>query len=232
VRALREAIELIREMLTGRKVNYTGSMFQLLDAELGFKPGRPTIPVFIATHSPQVLTLAGRLADGVLLANMGRREAVVNATRILREAEASSGRPRGSVAVHLRLETCISDDEEAALDVVRRRFAVRLVNSYPRWQYLDELGIEPTPALRAAAEAKDHAGVGAQLSAEDVRASTLVGSVDQVASHLASVLTPEVSKITIRPLAAAGENLSQTISRFVDDVWPRVVNHVGAAAPR
>jgi len=230
VRALREAIELIRAMLTGERVNYVGSLFQLQNAGLGFEPVRATVPIFIATHSPQVLRLSGRLADGVLLGNMGRREAIVNAIRILREAEASAGRPPGTVSVHLRLETCISDDGEAALDAVRRRFAVRLINSYPRWRYLDELGIEPTAELKAAAETKDHAAVAAQLSADDVRASTLAGSVQEVAQHLVSILTPEVDRVTIRPLAAGGEHLSQTVTRFVKDVWPRVTAAVRAGA--
>lgn len=230
MRALREAIELIRAMLTGERVNYVGSLFQLQNAGLGFEPVRATVPIFIATHSPQVLRLSGRLADGVLLGNMGRREAIVNAIRILREAEASAGRPPGTVSVHLRLETCISDDGEAALDAVRRRFAVRLINSYPRWRYLDELGIEPTAELKAAAETKDHAAVAAQLSADDVRASTLAGSVQEVAQHLVSILTPEVDRVTIRPLAAGGEHLSQTVTRFVKDVWPRVTAAVRAGA--
>lgn len=230
VRALREAIELIRAMLTGATVNYAGTMFQLQNAGLGFKPVRAAIPIFIATHSPQVLGLSGRLADGVLLGNMGRRDAVANATRILREAEVRAGRPAGAVSAHLRLETCISDESKAALDAVRRRFAVRLVNSYPRWDYLDELGIAPTAELRAAAEAKDHAAVVARLSADDVRASTLAGSVEEVAKHLASILTPEVNKVTIRPLAAKGEHLSQTVTRFIKDVWPRVTAAVEAGA--
>jgi 5,10-methylenetetrahydromethanopterin reductase len=221
VRALREAIELLRMMLTGQKVNFDGELIHLNGAGLGFTPVRSRIPIFIATHSPQVLKLSGALADGILLANMANRSAVSHATSILRESERENGREPGSVAVHLRLETCISDNEARALDVLRDRFAVRLVNSYPRWDYLEDLGIKPSQEMRDAAAAKRREGVAAQLSDDDVRASTLVGSAAHVAEQLLNVLTPEVNKVTIRPLDA-GEGLENTISSFINKVWPSV----------
>lgn len=220
--ALREAIELIRAMLTGDTVDYSGELFQLHGTGLGFTPVRPRIPVFIATHSPQTIALSGRLADGILLANLNRREAVVHATQILREAEEKAGRPRGSVAVHLRLETCISDDEPRAVQVLRTRFATRLMRSFPRWDYLEELGIAAPEEMRAAAEARDVSRVAATISDDDVRRTALVGSVPRVVDQLKAVLTPEVTRLTIRPMAIEGQPVAATARRFIEDVWPRL----------
>lgn len=227
VRALREAIELLRAMLGGEVVNFKGELFHLDRGRLGFTPVRATIPIFVATHSPQILRLSGRMADGILLANMGRRQAIERATKILREAERSNGRPEGSVAVHLRLETCVSDDEERALDVARSRFAVRLVDTYPSWDYLTELGVEPAPKMRDAAESGDASRVAKYLSDDDVRASILVGSVPSVIGQLKAMLTPEVTKVTIRPLAFPGQGLDVTVSRFMKEVWPAVEAALG-----
>ena len=222
VRAIREAIELIRMVLAGGPVKYEGEIYRVSAGKLNFTPLRATIPIFVASHSRQTLKACGRTADGVLLANMGRRGAIENATAIIREGEREAGRTAGSVSVHLRLEACISDDERKALDAMRSRLATRLVNTYPKWEHLDELGIERTPTLQAAAAARDTPAVVAQLSDADVRSSTLAGSVAQVAAHLRELVTPEISKVTIRPLTFKGQPIDSTIMKFMADVWPAV----------
>lgn len=222
VRALREAIELIRLVHSGEPVQYEGEIFKVTAGKLNFKPARPAIPIFVASHSRQVLKLSGRMADGVLLANMGRREAVDNAIAIIRQGEAEAGREQGSVAIHLRLEACISEDEQGALNAVRRRLATRMTNTFPRWDYLEELGIEKTQALQDAAAARKPEAVAGQLSDADVRSSTLAGSVEQVTGHLSLLMNPAVTKVTIRPLSFAGQELSSTIVQFINDVWPAV----------
>jgi len=170
--------------------------------------------------------LSGRLADGVLLANIGRRAALRHAVQILRAAEQAAGREAGSVAVHLRLETCISDDEDRALDVVAQRFASRLVATYPRWDYLTELEVEPTEALRQAAAAGDRRGVAALLRPDDVRSSTLVGSSETVAAQLRELMIPEVTRVTIRPMTFADQDLASTVAAFAQRVWPAVTDRL------
>jgi len=224
--ALREAIELIRAMLSGDGVEYKGDLYQLSGTGLGFKPVRASVPIFVATHSPQTLALSGRLADGVLLANLNRKEAVAHAAGLVRGAEAASGRPPGSVAIHLRLETCISDDEDRAIDVLRQRFATRLMRSYPNWDYLNDLEVQSTQPLREAAEARDVNRVAAQLTNADVRATALVGSVPSVVEQLRAVLVPEIQTVTIRPLAFKGQALAETVERFIREVWPAVASQV------
>jgi len=230
VRALREAIEILRALLGGEPVEYEGEIFKAKRGKLNFPPVRPSIPIFVASHSRQVLKLCGRIADGVLLANLGRRDAVENALEHLHEGEREAGRPEGSVSVHLRLEACISDDEKSALDAMRGRLAARLTNSYPKWEYLEELGIEATQQLKDAAAARNAGAVAAQLSDENVRSSTLAGSVQQVTAHLASVLTPGISKVTIRPLTYAEQPLDLTITKFIDEVWPGVERSLATEA--
>jgi 5,10-methylenetetrahydromethanopterin reductase len=131
VRALQEAIELVRAMLTGETVYFPGELFHLEGGRLGFSPHTREVPIFVASHSPQVLRLCGRLADGVLLGNVAHRDGLAEAVQVVRDGEAAAGREQGSVVIDLRLEACISDDGEAALAAMRRRFAVRLLSTFP-----------------------------------------------------------------------------------------------------
>lgn len=221
VRALREAIELIRAMLTGEIVQYDGELFHLDGGRLGL-PVRPSIPISVASHSPQVLRLCGRCADGVLLGNMANRAAIEDATRLVRESEHAAHRPAGSVAINLRLEACIAEDEVAALVAMKRRFAARLIVSYPQWEYLERLGVSPSPALRYAAEAKAIDAVIDSLTDDDVRTTALVGSAAAVAHQLDVLLTPDIARVTIRPYTCAGQGFAATVEAFMTQVWPAV----------
>jgi 5,10-methylenetetrahydromethanopterin reductase len=222
VRALREAIQIIRAMLSGEAVDFSGDIFHLDGGRLGFSPVSASIPTFVATHSPQVLRLCGRLVDGVLLGNIAHPAGVEEAILLVRDAERAAGRASGSTVIDLRLEACVSDDEDAALAAMKRRFAVRLLATYPRWNYLDRLRVKATPGLRATAEAKNLDAAIASLTDADVMATALVGSADRVSDQLRPLLALDVERLTIRPYPCAGQNLDATMSVFAERVWPAV----------
>lgn len=228
VRALREAIEMIRLLISGDRVEYHGQIYELTGARLGFAPVRKAIPIFVATHGRTVLKLCGEIADGVLLANMGRREAIEEAIALIRAGEAASGRPSGTVAIHLRMETCITDDDDEALPVARRRLAVRLIRTYPHWEYLGRLGIFPTDTMAKAAARADASGVERELSDSDVRATALAGSVGRIVAQLRGLITPDIRTVTIRPMGSDKDDVARIMLRFRNEVWP----HVYATAAR
>jgi 5,10-methylenetetrahydromethanopterin reductase len=220
VRALREAVEIITALWAGQTLDYEGDVFEVVGGRLGFPRIRSSMPIYVATHSPQVLKLCGRLVDGILLANFVTREAVEYATAIVGSGENAAGRAARSVELNLRLEACISSDEARALDMMRRRVADRLVATYPHWEYLEYLHIQTTPALHAAVQARDQSAIAACLSDEDVRATALVGTVDHVVEQLWRMATPLVDQLTIRPYALQGESPAAIVTTFVEQVWP------------
>lgn len=222
VRALRECVELVKLMLAGGKVTYEGELYTLIGGSLGFTPVRNAIPAYVASHSPMVLRLSGQLCEGVLLGNTAQRRAVDEAAAEIHAGEQKAGRPRGTCAIDLRLEACLSDDDRPALVAMKRRFARRLIASYPRWEYLEPLGVVPTDEMRAAAEAGDQERLAQTISDQHVRATALVGSTESAAEQLLGLLTPDVAGVTIRPYACEGQGLDVTIQRFAEKVWPKV----------
>ena len=67
--ALREYIEIVRQILKGDPVRYRGKFHNLTDVKLAFKPPRPQIPIYIAARRKKMFQLAGEIADGVLLSD-------------------------------------------------------------------------------------------------------------------------------------------------------------------
>jgi 5,10-methylenetetrahydromethanopterin reductase len=64
---LADAIELSRTLLAGAPVRHRGEIFQVADRRLINGAGR--VPIWLAASGPQMLALAGRAADGVLISS-------------------------------------------------------------------------------------------------------------------------------------------------------------------
>ena len=225
VAALRETIEVVRGLWSGKPVDFRGKVVSLAGGRLGFTPVRDRIPIRIATHGPQIARLAGRIADGVLIANVLRPDVFSFYLDRIREGMDAAERSPDGFDVGLRIEACISEDHEAALDVMRRRMAARLIGQYPRWDYLDEMGIVLPGAFVEIARAKDAslAGEAAAVMPDEVVDDTvLAGNAEYVAERLAQVLRPEIGSITMRPHRVPGGSVEAVIEAFANDVMPRV----------
>ena len=226
VAALRETVEIVRALLRGETVNLQGKVISLAEARLAFEPVRAHIPIYFATHGAQVSKLAGRIADGVLVANTLHPRMFELYLKQIREGMAHTGRTPESFDLGLRVEACISDDGEAAFAVMRRRMASRLMGQYPHWAYLEEMGVSIPEAFVAIAAKKDPRLVdeaAALMPPEIVDHTVLAGSAKRVAGQLARVLRPEITSITIRPHCVAGESIEAVVRAFAEDVMPRAV---------
>jgi F420-dependent oxidoreductase-like protein len=63
---LSETIRIIRALLEGQRVSFSGECFTLQRFKLGFKPLRPDIPIYIASLTPKSIRRVGEIADGWL----------------------------------------------------------------------------------------------------------------------------------------------------------------------
>ncbi len=66
IRIMREYVEALRALWTGKPVTQDGELHKLRGAKMVFDQGRQ-YPIYIASTGPQMLKLAGEIADGVLL---------------------------------------------------------------------------------------------------------------------------------------------------------------------
>jgi len=66
IRIMREYVEALRALWCGKPVAHEGELHKLRGAKMAFTQGRQ-FPIYIASTGPQMLGLAGEIADGVLL---------------------------------------------------------------------------------------------------------------------------------------------------------------------
>jgi 5,10-methylenetetrahydromethanopterin reductase len=88
---LREAIAIIRALLRGEEVNYTGTVFNVQRVKLDYR-ARADIPIFMAARGPNAVKACGELADGLIVSNMCAAGFVAKSVRSLQEAAQAAGR--------------------------------------------------------------------------------------------------------------------------------------------
>jgi F420-dependent oxidoreductase-like protein len=117
---LKETIQIIRLLLGGERVDFSGECFELRRFKLGFKPLRSDLPIYVAALTPKSLRQAGELADGWLPTHWPRARLEDGVAEILKGA----GRDATRIEVAPFVNVVVSDD------VVRARNQARLPLAY------------------------------------------------------------------------------------------------------
>jgi len=66
VQRMKEYVEIIRLILSGKQVNYTGEIFDLKNFTLLLKPKRELIPIYLAAVNQKMVDLTWSIGDGVI----------------------------------------------------------------------------------------------------------------------------------------------------------------------
>ena len=228
-RAIRESIELIRALLRGEAADYHGEVVAFDRGRLSFSPPRADIPVYLASNGPLGQRVAAEMADGVIMEACAST-AEVRARRSAVEGAAwQAGRDPHAIRIIARLNSCISPDGRAARDAVRPTVARYLGAGRLRSRTAAAQGLTlPADALAAVAGPPYAAGVAPYLpllpliTDRHVDAFTLAGTVDEVAEHAIALREAGADTIIVRPFAAEGGSIEETIQTLGAEVWPRV----------
>ena len=121
VQLMREYLTTIRGLLAGEVVTYEGRVVDLRGVQLAFD-SPPRTPIYLGALGPQMLRLAGQLADGVAL-NWCTPEQIAWSRERVAEGEAKAGREPGSVKVVEYIRMCLDEDE----DLARRAFVAAML---------------------------------------------------------------------------------------------------------
>jgi alkanesulfonate monooxygenase SsuD/methylene tetrahydromethanopterin reductase-like flavin-dependent oxidoreductase (luciferase family) len=113
---MRDYLTTIRRLLAGERVDHAGPTVTLRGVQLGFRP--PHVPVYLGALGPQMLRLAGEVADGACL-NWCTPEQIAWSRRRIAEGTKRAGRDAAGVRVVEYIRICVDEDADAA----RRAFA-------------------------------------------------------------------------------------------------------------
>jgi 5,10-methylenetetrahydromethanopterin reductase len=223
-RAVGEAIELVRRVLTGERVMYEGETVQFRGGQLSFE-ARPDIPIYVASRGDQVLSVAGELADGVMIATHATPAGVRAVLSRVGVGVKRAGRDVRELELFARVDACIDADPAAARAAVRPMVARLLGSSYPDRSFVHAVGLTIPPAFEEIAKLRNHtlSSANAHLIPDElVDAFTWAGTPEQVADKVAAVVDAGFMNVTLLPHAPPGGDVTATVRAFAQDIQPRV----------
>jgi 5,10-methylenetetrahydromethanopterin reductase len=91
--AVRDAITIVRGLLRGEEVDYTGRVFSAHKVKLDYAPPRRDLPILIAARGDRAIALAGEVADGMMISNLCPPDFTAHAAEALRAAAERVQRP-------------------------------------------------------------------------------------------------------------------------------------------
>jgi probable F420-dependent oxidoreductase len=132
-----EAIRVIRELVEGRPIVYEGTELVLPWS------GRWTLPIWVAGYGPMALSMAGRVADGLIL-QLADPDLIAWFVAQLRDALAAASRPANAIRVQSAAPLHIGPrdlgrDRTRWFPALVSNHVVDLVNKYPREQLPEAL---------------------------------------------------------------------------------------------
>ena len=114
VSRMREYVEIIRLVLSGKQVNYDGNFFKLKNFSLLIKPLRNSIPIYLAAVNQKMVELTWEIADGVIFYLRPISELKNTIEKMQNKKK---------IDVSCQLITCVSKDSQKAIDRARKTLA-------------------------------------------------------------------------------------------------------------
>jgi len=111
---MREYVEIIRLVLSGKKINYSGKIFSLKDFTLLIKPFRNSIPIYMAAVNNKMVDLTWELGNGVIFYLRPLDEMKKTITKM---------QSKRKIDVTCQIITSVSEDADLAIDRAKKTLA-------------------------------------------------------------------------------------------------------------
>jgi alkanesulfonate monooxygenase SsuD/methylene tetrahydromethanopterin reductase-like flavin-dependent oxidoreductase (luciferase family) len=111
---MKEYVEIIRLVTSGKKVNYDGDIFKLNNFTLLIKPLRNEIPIYLAAINQKMVDLAWNIGNGVIFYLRPLNEMKQTISKM---------QSKKKIDVTCQLITCVSENSEEAIERAKKTVA-------------------------------------------------------------------------------------------------------------
>jgi 5,10-methylenetetrahydromethanopterin reductase len=202
VRAVREFTQALRRLWSGEPAHVEGEFVRLSGARLAFAPSAP-IPIYIAAIGPDMLRLAGRIGDGVVLSAGLSTDAVRRSIASCAEGARKEGRDPAALRRAAYVFFGASRDAKEARDAMREKLAFVMRNKF-LGANIKASGISvDQEAVIAAIARRDIAGAAALVPDEAVEAFGIAGTPQHCRTRLRDFLDAGLDEPVLLLLGSA-----------------------------
>lgn len=219
-----ETVDIVRQVFAGGKISHSGKEFQIprpggeaKPMRLSTKPNH-AIPIYLATLSPAMLRLTGKVADGWLGTSFVPEGADDAYFVHLDEGLAAAGRHRADMDICQGAEVAFAADEDELRSMVATRkteLAFSLggmgtaSTNYYNQAYSRQGWADVAASVRERWQSGDREGAAGLVTDEMVLATTLIGTEEMVRARLAVWRDAGVDTVRLYP---AGETLDAKLA--------------------
>ena len=201
---LRETIQIVKALLSGDQVNFPGRQFQISGASLGAAAPETKVPIYIAALGPQMLQMAGELADGVLM-NWTAVDYLGEAIGHINRGAEIAGRDSKDIDIAGYVRVAVGDDLSASRDSLRRQVARYAGNPFYH-NFFQQTGFDKEMSTAAAALAEGNLEKAADaITVEMQDQVAVVGTVEECRAALEKRRAAGLQLPVIAPFAV-GDN--------------------------
>lgn len=122
---LNETVQIVRTLLSGDAIDFSGECFELKRFKLGFKPLRADIPIYIAALTPKSLNQAGQIGDGWLPTHWPRAR-LAEGIAVIRAGAEAANRNVSRIEIAPFINVVVSNDLAKARNSARLPLAYYL----------------------------------------------------------------------------------------------------------
>jgi probable F420-dependent oxidoreductase len=209
---MRESVQVIRMTAAGERVNFEGKYYRLKNFKLT-APRPPEPPkIVLAALGPEMLELAGEIADGVLL-NWIPPEAVPASIKHLEAGARRAGRTLDGFEIAGFVRTTVTDEADTArAQLARDITGYAIVDVYANFfrsvGYTDEMA-----AINAAWKAGDRAGAVREVSPRLLDGLGVVGDEAFCRGRIKAYAAAGMTMPVILPFVPEGADRAASLRR-------------------
>jgi 5,10-methylenetetrahydromethanopterin reductase len=183
VRVMREFVEALRSLWSGEPVRQEALRFRLNGSRMMFKPPQP-IPIYLAPMREQILQLAGKIADGVVLSAGLSTQSVRWSFDQVQTGMAAAKRTGAAFRSAGYISFMAAREKKHAVEAVRQKLAFLLRNQFMA-ENLRRSGIPiDQDAIIEAMSRRDFAAAASLVPDEAVETFAVAGTVQECCQRL------------------------------------------------
>ncbi len=190
IAVMREYVALLRECLSGESVTFEGDFWQVKRFRLGVRLGERRPKIIMAALGPQMLKLAGEVADGVLLNYIPQFHVADSIAQV---------RAGGSAEIFAYVHAAVGDyavsERSARRDLFNYSMADGYANMFRAAGFADEVN-----ELRSRQAEKDRDGALAAISERMIQSINYIGDDAGVAEFVRGYLEAGVEHPVLMPM--------------------------------
>jgi len=213
---IREAVEVIRGTVSGKKFKMEGEIFKVSGAKLNFKVRSP-IPIFIGAQGPKMLALAAEIGDGVLI-NASHPKDVENAMTFVEKGAEKAGKNLGDLEISAYTSFSVARSLEKAIKAAVPVVAYIVAGSPEIVLERHDISVEAASKIREAIVHGKWKEAFSLVDNQMIDAFAICGTPEKCVEKIS-----QLSKIGVTQVVAGspiGPNMRKSINMIATEIFP------------